>query len=81
MFSITLRRSAATLGVVAGLLAAAVPAGAAEPGSVSGEEMTKAMLSVKALETPTASGFGLSFEHIDFVKAPTNAGTQIGIED
>jgi hypothetical protein len=29
MFSSTLRRSAATLGVVAGLLAAAVPAGAA----------------------------------------------------
>jgi len=31
MFSITLRRSAATLGVVAGLLATAVPAGAAAP--------------------------------------------------
>ena len=31
MFSITLRRSAATLGVVAGLLATAVPAGASAP--------------------------------------------------
>ena len=34
MFSITVKRSAATLGVVAGLLAAAVPATAATPAPI-----------------------------------------------
>jgi hypothetical protein len=67
MFSTNLKRSVATLGVVAGLLAAAVPASAGEKGvpgdipndaltvkaptnagSISGKEMTDAILSVKA---------------------------------
>ena len=42
MFSNNLKRSVATLGVVAGLLAAAVPASALS-GGISGEEMTKAI--------------------------------------
>ncbi len=42
-------------------------------------------VTVKTPETPTANGFGLSFEHLDFVNAPTNArtqaaGTQVGSE-
>ena len=90
MFSITLKRSAATLGVVAGLLAAAGPASAAGPGSISGEEMTKAILSVKApgpRDTGSATGlFPLENIQITSVKAPqpsedVDAGTQIGIED
>ena len=58
MFGITLRRSAATLGVVAGLLAAAAPANA-KPAGISGP-------------VPTADSFGLTFEHLD-VKAPSKA--------
>jgi hypothetical protein len=63
MFSTTIKRSVATLGVVAGLLAAAgpasaqiapgtigvkAPANALPAGSISGTEMSKAILSVKA---------------------------------
>ncbi len=47
MFSTSLRRSAATLGVVTGLLAAAGPANAMSAG-ISGQEMMDAVLSVKA---------------------------------
>jgi hypothetical protein len=62
MFSITLKRSVATLGVVAGLLAAAGPASAqALPGVVGLSEQ----------------GWGTT--HL-YMKAPTNAGTQVGSE-
>ena len=44
MFDITIRRSAATLGVVAGLLAAAAPASAV-PGTQVGSEGVKAPVS------------------------------------
>ena len=57
MFSSNLKRSVATLGVVAGLLAAAVPASATPVGVQPGQEND-------ALT----------------VKAPTNAGTQVGSE-
>ena len=57
MFSITLKRSAATLGVVAGLLVAAALASATPVGVQPGQEND-------ALT----------------VKAPTNAGTQVGSE-
>ena len=84
MLSMTLKRSAATLGVAAGLLAAAGPASAqflptgtgvkapanAKPGSISGQEMTDAILSVKAPRNLN------DVEAIDF-----NAlGTQVGSE-
>jgi hypothetical protein len=74
MFSITLKRSAAALGVAAGLLAAAGPASAMD---YMGSPVVT--YSVKAPTTPTANGFGLSFEHID-MNARTNAGTQVGSE-
>lgn len=67
MFSISFKRSAATLGVVAGLLAAAAPANAVglrEDGSQG---------AAKAPTTPTANGFIIDFAHTG-VKAPTNAG-------
>ena len=64
----TLKRTAATLGVVAGLLAAAAPAGA---------QFTPPIGTDKG--SLTANGFGLSFEHID-MNVRTNAGTQIGSE-
>ena len=82
MFSITLKRSAATLGVVAGLLAAAAPASAqVMPGVIGVTNRDSAghtilitagtaddnmlLTGSKAPATPTANGFGLSFEHID----------------
>ena len=70
MLSNNLKRSVATLGVVAGLLAAAGPASALGVGV--GENGSQG-----AVKAPT-------FMHGDFssvvVKAPTNAGTQVGSE-
>jgi hypothetical protein len=70
MSSITLKRSAATLGVFVGLLAAAVPASA-----------SPIYMPVGGIDGSAAapSGFGLSFEHID-MNARTSAGTQVGSE-
>jgi hypothetical protein len=59
---------------VAGLLAAAVPASAMEY-----QLDPVVTYALKAPTTPTANGFGLSFEHID-MNARTNAGTQVGSE-
>ena len=64
MFSITLKRSAAALGVAAGLLAAAGPASAMDH---TGSPVVT--YSVKAPTTPTANGFIIDFAHTD-VKAP-----------
>lgn len=55
MFSITLKRSAATLGVVAGLLAAAAPASAGTMGVNTGHEGTSARF-LKAPASPTSEG-------------------------
>ena len=60
MFSTTLKRSVATLGVVAGLLAAAVPASAGTPGSVPGTEMTQAI----AGKAPTNAGTQVGSEGV-----------------
>jgi hypothetical protein len=51
MFSTTIKRSVATLGVVAGLLAAAVPANAAGPGGVPGNQPNDALDTLKAPST------------------------------
>ena len=89
MSSITLKRSAATLGVVVGLLAAAVPASASPiympvggiDGSVVGRPDQTAprgtQVGSEGVKAPNA--FGLSFEHID-MNARTDAGTQVGSE-
>ena len=71
MFSITLKRSAATLGVVAGLLAAAAPASAQILDGPLMWDTPQDALPLKAPTTPTANGFGLSFEHIDMNAGPT----------
>jgi len=63
MFSITLKRSIATLGVVAGLLAAAVPASAAPTEELFGNYN----FAVEAEGTQVGS---------EGVKAPTKAGPQ-----
>ena len=67
MFSSTVKRSVAIVGVVAGLLAAAVPA------SATVTCLDQDLVTVKD-----------AFMHGDFssvvVKAPTNAGTQVGSE-
>jgi len=73
MVGITLKRSAATLGVVAGLLAAAGPASAMD---YMGSPVVT--YSVKA-PAPTADAFLIDFAHTG-VKARTNAGTQVGSE-
>ena len=52
MFSSSLKRSAATLGVVAGLLAAAVPAIAAGPAASNAGQPTNALPNA----APTAQG-------------------------
>ena len=77
MFSTNLKRSVATLGVVAGLLAAAVPA-SAMPAGASPTASNDAVF-VKA---PTITHAGLMETNGDqlFMKAPTNAGTQVGSE-
>jgi hypothetical protein len=64
MFSITLKRSAAAIGVAAGLLAAAGPASAMD---YMGSPVVT--YSVKAPTTPPANGFIIDFSHTD-VKAP-----------
>jgi len=74
MFSTTLKQSVATLGVVAGLLAAAVPASAMPAGAspIMPNDALKAGASeVSLMET---NGDQL------FITAPTNAGTQVGSE-
>ena len=104
MFRTTITRSVATLGVVAGLLAAAVPASAqigpagmgvkapanALPaGSISGTEMTEAMLSVKApgtseisaLRIGTAEVFELNtFGGNDTLDARTNPSFKLDVD-
>ena len=66
MFSTTIKRSVATLGVAAGLLAAAVPASAQiAPGSMG----------VKPPSTEQLTNL-----QTQELKAPTNAGTQVGSE-
>ena len=107
MFSITLKSSAATLGVLAGLLAAAGPAGASqpEPRIADAHSNLKAVVVLigandygfrAAAEGTQVGSEGVTrggltrqelavldtgmLEH-EWVKAPTNAGTQIGIED
>ena len=74
MFSITLKRSAATLGVVAGLLAAAAPASAGGVGEYGSQG------AVKAPTTPTANGFLIDFTNTG-VKAPTDAGPRDAAAD
>ena len=88
MFSITLKRSAATLGVVAGLLAAAAPASAGPLGPMDSpnDATTAAVYSpVKStfqvhtsgrIETVTVSGSLTPKEQ----KATEPIGTQIGSE-
>jgi hypothetical protein len=87
MFSITLKRSAATLGVVAGLLAAAAPANAM---GTSGQQGNDA-LTVKAprdnssevlMESLTLARVNLVEElgSDEYVKAPTNAEQQRVVE-
>ena len=65
MFSITLKRSAAAIGVAAGLLATAGPASAMD--DYMGSPVVT--YSMKAPTTPTANGFIIDFAHTD-VKAP-----------
>ena len=74
MFSNNLKRSVATLGVVAGLLAAAVPA-SAMPGSISGKKMTDAI----AAKPVSSFSFGGSQSGTMHVAAPTDAGTPAGL--
>ena len=74
MLSITIKRSAATLGVVAGLLAAAGPAGAA--GHPASTQSAQAATLAQPPAAGTVNSFGLTFEHLG-VKA---AGTQVGSE-
>jgi hypothetical protein len=97
MFSSTLKRSVATLGVMTGLLAAAGPASAqflptgtgvkapanAMSADISGKEMADA---VKAPASPTSEVF-TSVSNVapldlmnNWVKARTDAGTQVGSE-
>jgi hypothetical protein len=75
MFSITLKRSVATLAIVAGLLAAAGPASAqALPGMVG---FTTPDDSLQLMTHASEQGGGNT--HL-YMKAPTNAGTQVGSE-
>jgi hypothetical protein len=52
MLSSTVKRSVATLGVVAGLLVAAVPAGAAVPGGTTPGQPNDALRSATTAVTP-----------------------------
>ena len=82
MFSTTIKRSVATLGVVAGLLAAAGPASAqildgpvlAKAGPQVGSECVKAPVPASLVDY----GPGVCYFHTG--KAATNAGTQVGSE-
>jgi hypothetical protein len=75
MFSITLKRSVATLAIVAGLLAAAGPASAQSlPGMVG---FTTPDDSLQLMTHASEQGWGNT--HL-YMKAPTNAGTQVASE-
>jgi hypothetical protein len=76
MFSTNLKRSAATLGVVAGVLAGAGSASAAPdaPNSSSLKDTLVSGYNVKAAVGVRENGSQ------GFVNAPTNAGTQVGSE-
>ena len=79
MFSNNLKRSVATLGVVAGLLVAAVPASAGSDDPIPTESVSfikgphQSVVVVVGEEDNTGIG-------IAPLKAPTNAGTQVGSE-
>jgi hypothetical protein len=80
MFSSTIRRSVATLGVVAGLLASAVPASAAGPGGVPGNQPNDALDAVKAPTKAKPASIQLGAAN-DVSTLPAEAnGTQVGSE-
>ena len=81
MFSSNLKRSVATLGVVAGLLAAAVPASAqVMPGTMGVTTPQVGSEGVKASVPPSLIDYQGGVLSFHTGKAPTNAGTQVGSE-
>ena len=78
VLSITLKRSAATLGVVAGLLAAAGPAGAAGQGGVAPEGLNDAL--TPARTAPRSNTLMETDGDKLFLKSAADAGTQVGSE-